>query len=567
MNEVVNTIDQIRSTVDPSAVLLLNGVNRTPLADQLKFSSLLKTFVETPQEALAAVQGKKEPFDKTVTDRRFDDFGRNRELRQGAIKDGASSSELRSENAAVTDTPRNISKDHKPKVASVTRDALREGSSDFSEPNQVKQPSNQSGPVSVDPKINNSDIMALVKNPIAGPVENLRKGANNADKALSERFTPNVMGKSDGTRGLNLQNNMETAANTGSSANINKEFTNLSELLNTAVTKKLNKGSARANTASATETLANRQAQDLAQRLGQGSQAQIQVALSDTAGKQSSTPSQALTNGALLATLGSSGESDNNLGNGLQRSGTNVATDRQTPNSHFGAQNNGASYNPQQDTAAANFAQAIRAQAQALGGQQSANAATLAPKIAPITADAASISNINGPNSLSQLSQSAKANPSSAARQPHTPPAPMEQVSVQIQRAVLSGSDKINIKLHPAHLGRVEVRLDIAADGKLSAIIMAEKPETLELLQRDIKGLEKALQQAGLDTNSNSFNFGLKQNSAQKGDLDRGPDNGHDDTSSELTDMQGDEIDPGILMKQHEYGHNASTNGGIDIQV
>ena len=562
MNEVVNTIDQIRSTVDPSAVLLLNGVNGTPLADQLKFSSLLKTFVETPQEALAAVQGKKEPFDKTVTDRRFDDFGRNRELRQGAIKDGASSSE----NAAVTDTPRNISKDHKPKVASVTRDALREGSSDFSEPNQVKQPSNQSGPVSVDPKINNSDIMALVKNPIAGPVGNLRKGANNADKALSERFTPNVMGKSDGTRGLNLQNNMETAANTGSSANINKEFTNLSEMLNTAVTKKLNKGSARGNTASATETLANRQAQDLAQRLGQGSQAQIQVALSDKAGKQSSTPSQALTNGALLATLGSSGESDNILGNGLQRSGTNVLTDRQTPNSHFGAQNNGASYNPQQDAAAANFAQAIRAQAQALGGQQSANAATLAPKIAPITTDA-SISNINGPNSLSQLSQSAKAKPSSAARQPHTPPAPMEQVSVQIQRAVLSGSDKINIKLHPAHLGRVEVRLDIAADGKLSAIIMAEKPETLELLQRDIKGLEKALQQAGLDTNSNSFNFGLKQNSAQKGDLDRGPSNGHDDTSSELTDMQGDEIDPGILMKQHEYGHNASTNGGIDIQV
>ena len=562
MNEVVNTIDQIRSTVDPSAVLLLNGVNGTPLADQLKFSSLLKTFVETPQEALAAVQGNKKTFDKTVTDRRFDDFGQNRELRQGAIKDGARSSE----NTNATDTPRNISKGDKPKVASVTRDALREGSSHFSEPNQVKQPSNQSGPLSVDPKIKNSDIMALVKNPIAGPVENLRKGANNTDKALSERFTPNVMGKSDGTRGLNLQNNMETAANTGSSANINKEFTNLSELLNTAVTKKLNKGSARGNTASATETLANRQAQDLAQRLGQGSQAQIQVALSDTGGKQSSTPSQALTNGALLATLGSSGESDNNLGNSLQRSGANVLTDRQAPNSHFGAQNNGASYNSQQDTAAVNFAQAIRAQAQALSGQQTANAATLAPKIAPITADAASISNINGPNSLSQLSQSAKANPS-AARQPHTPPAPMEQVSVQIQRAVLSGSDKINIKLHPAHLGRVEVRLNIAADGQLSAIIMAEKPETLELLQRDIKGLEKALQQAGLDTNSNSFNFGLKQNSAQKGDLDRGPNNGHDDNSSELTDIQGDEIDPGILMKQHEYGHNSSTNGGIDIQV
>ena len=66
MNEVVNTIDQIRSTVDPSAVLLLNGVNGTPLADQLKFSSLLKTFVETPQEALAAVQGNKNPSIKPL---------------------------------------------------------------------------------------------------------------------------------------------------------------------------------------------------------------------------------------------------------------------------------------------------------------------------------------------------------------------------------------------------------------------------------------------------------------------------------------------------------------------
>ena len=376
MNEVVNTVDQIRSTVDPSAVLLLNGVNGPPLADQLKFSSLLKIFVETPQEALAAVQGNKKTFDKAVTGRRFDDFGQNRELGQDAIKDGARSSELPSGNAAVKDTPRNLIKDDKPKVASVTKDALRAGSSDFSEPNQVNQPSNQSGPVSVDPKISNSGIMALVKNPIARQVGNITRGANNADKALSKTFAPNVMAKSGGTRSLNLQNNMETAANTGSSATINKEFTNIGEMLNTTVTKNLNKGSARGNTASATQTLVNRQAQDLAQRLEQGSQAQIQVAVSDKVGKQSSTPSQALTSGALLATLGSNGESNNILGNGLQRSGTNVATDRQAPNSHFGAQNNGTSYNLQQDTTAANFAQAIRAQAQALAGQQSANAAT-----------------------------------------------------------------------------------------------------------------------------------------------------------------------------------------------
>ena len=67
MNQVVNPVDQIRPSVDPSTVASLGGVNGVPLsgiastslADQFNFSSLLKTFVETPQEALAAVQGNK----------------------------------------------------------------------------------------------------------------------------------------------------------------------------------------------------------------------------------------------------------------------------------------------------------------------------------------------------------------------------------------------------------------------------------------------------------------------------------------------------------------------------
>ena len=129
----------------------------------------------------------------------------------------------------------------------------------------------------------------------------------------------------------------------------------------------------------------------------------------------------------------------------------------------------------------------------------------------------------------------------------------MEQVSVQIQKAVAQGADKINIKLHPAHLGRVEVRLDIAKDGQLTAIIMAEKPETLELLQRDIRGLARSLQQAGLDANSNSFNFGLKQNGEQQADPSRNRENGNSRMLSEHAEVYGDELDASILTKQHQF--------------
>lgn len=366
---------------------------------------------------------------------------------------------------------------------------------------------------------------------------------------------------------LNVQINSKTAADTLPLALTDHELTNIAEDPRPVATKNLNKGGVRANPHAAADTLVNRQAHDLAQRLGQGSQIQVQVAVTNTTGKQRSTPGQALTGGMQFATLGLFSESDNALGKSLQRAGPNIMIDRQAPNNHIGLQNNGAAANAQPDASAAGFAQAVRAQGQALGGQQAANAAALAPKAAPIAADTANISNINGAGGPGQLSQMNKANAASAPRQPQKPPTPMEQVSVQIQRAVAQGADRINIKLHPAHLGRVEVRLDIAADGQLSAVIMAEKPDTLELLQRDIKGLEKALQQAGLGTDSDSFNFGLKQKSGQQDDPGREQDNGEGEMQSGHADNQSDETDHGVLMKQYEYGRNLSTNGGIDIRV
>ena len=85
-----------------------------------------------------------------------------------------------------------------------------------------------------------------------------------------------------------------------------------------------------------------------------------------------------------------------------------------------------------------------------------------------------------------------------------------EQVAVQIRRAVASGNDRISIRLHPAELGRVQVRLEVADDGQVRAQITAERAETLDLMQRDQRGLERALQDAGLKTDSGSLSFGLQ---------------------------------------------------------
>ena len=84
------------------------------------------------------------------------------------------------------------------------------------------------------------------------------------------------------------------------------------------------------------------------------------------------------------------------------------------------------------------------------------------------------------------------------------------QIAVQIQKAVSEGVDHIRIQLKPAELGRVEVKLEVTEDGRAMAVVTADRSDTLDLLQRDARGLQQALEDAGLRTDSNSLSFNLR---------------------------------------------------------
>ena len=84
---------------------------------------------------------------------------------------------------------------------------------------------------------------------------------------------------------------------------------------------------------------------------------------------------------------------------------------------------------------------------------------------------------------------------------------PAEQVALQIHKASDGAISRLNLTLHPAELGRVEIKMETAENGILRAVISAERPEALELLARDARGLERALQDAGLKTDSQSLTF------------------------------------------------------------
>lgn len=112
-------------------------------------------------------------------------------------------------------------------------------------------------------------------------------------------------------------------------------------------------------------------------------------------------------------------------------------------------------------------------------------------------------------NTLDAAGKLAKA----AARQPASLPQVYEQVSVRLNRMAKNGDKAMTIQLNPSELGRVEVKLDFSKDAAVTARITADNQQTLDLLQRDSKALERALADAGLKLNNDSLQFDLRQGS------------------------------------------------------
>lgn len=94
---------------------------------------------------------------------------------------------------------------------------------------------------------------------------------------------------------------------------------------------------------------------------------------------------------------------------------------------------------------------------------------------------------------------------------------PNTQIALHIARAVPQGIDRFSLQLHPADLGAVEIQLDFTEDGRVTAAITVERPETLDLLQRDSRALERSLNDTGLQLESDGLSFSLKQEQNQQG--------------------------------------------------
>ncbi len=98
-----------------------------------------------------------------------------------------------------------------------------------------------------------------------------------------------------------------------------------------------------------------------------------------------------------------------------------------------------------------------------------------------------------------------------AAYQTVANPINMGQVAFEMVRQAHQGTSRFTIRLDPPEMGRVDVRMQVDANGTVNARLTVDRAETLDLFQRDRQSLERALAQAGLDASKTNLEFSLRQ--------------------------------------------------------
>ena len=145
-----------------------------------------------------------------------------------------------------------------------------------------------------------------------------------------------------------------------------------------------------------------------------------------------------------------------------------------------------------------------------------------------------------GPQSTLTTAMASRAEATAQGRPGALASTAVGQVAMKRAGTAADGGGRVTIRLNPEELGKVDVKLEFARDGSVRAQISAERPETLEMLQRDARVLDKALQEAGLKTDQNSLQFNLQGGNGQPAGRDdqqtarlerepTGPDNASDD--------------------------------------
>jgi flagellar hook-length control protein FliK len=139
---------------------------------------------------------------------------------------------------------------------------------------------------------------------------------------------------------------------------------------------------------------------------------------------------------------------------------------------------------------------------------------------------------------------------------------PLSGVAMEIAASAKSGKTSFEIRLDPADLGRIDVRIDVDRSGQVTSHLTVEKPETLSMLRQDAPQLQRALDDAGFKTDGSGLQFSLRDQSSS------GQNSGNDTgRNAQRLVISEDDTMPATAIAGRSYGRMLGSSSGVDIRV
>lgn len=164
-----------------------------------------------------------------------------------------------------------------------------------------------------------------------------------------------------------------------------------------------------------------------------------------------------------------------------------------------------------------------------------------------------------------QASVSTAALRGSTAALPQNAAVASAHLAAEVARFAQKGQTRFQIRMDPPELGRVDVELKVSRDGTVRAHLAVERSETLDMFLRDQRGLERALDAAGLKLENAGLEMSLmNQNGSTAFDRGEGGD-GRSSQPGEGGVLQKEDGDTLPMAAARAYVSGAS--GALDIQI
>jgi chemotaxis protein MotD len=140
-------------------------------------------------------------------------------------------------------------------------------------------------------------------------------------------------------------------------------------------------------------------------------------------------------------------------------------------------------------------------------------------------------------------------------------PVPLNGLAADIALRAAGGNSRFEIRLDPAELGRIDVRLDVDKHGNVTSHLTVERPATLDMLRRDAPQLQQALEDAGLKTGDSGLQFSLRDQSSSG----QNNDNGSGRNSRRVVIGEEDTVPAQVAGRT--YGRMLGASSGVDIRI